>query len=246
MRPFSTTLLTIILALGLLVACGGDPPVPDVAEREPPITYLSLGDSLAVGVGASEPAERGYAPLYREHLAATTDREVEFENLGVSGETSESFIGDFPDGDSQLRRAVDAMRENPECVVTLSIGGNDLLRVAGASDAERREAVDRFGFNLNYILRTLKESSDRPPEVAVFTIYNPLPGSFTDRWADRANDVIRSVAGRQGVSVARADRAFEGREREYTHFSEQQPDIHPNDRGYRVLAETLIESTSPS
>lgn len=29
---------------------------------EPPLTYVSLGDSLAVGVGASDPRERGYAP----------------------------------------------------------------------------------------------------------------------------------------------------------------------------------------
>ena len=50
--------------------------------------YVSLGDSLAVGVGASDPRERGYAPLYHKLLQESVDQEMAFVQLGVGGETS--------------------------------------------------------------------------------------------------------------------------------------------------------------
>ncbi|TCJ13698.1 SGNH/GDSL hydrolase family protein [Rubrobacter taiwanensis] len=234
-------MLTVILLALLSTACGGELPVREPpSEEPPPLTYLSLGDSLAVGVGASDPDELGYTPLYRDRLAEATGREVELVNLGVSGETSSSMIGES--GDSQLDQAVRVLRESPEAVVTLSIGGNDLLRVRNAPDAARREALDRFGWNLNYILRTLRRASESPPEIVVLTLYNPAPGTITDPWTGRMNETIRAVAGRHGASVARADRAFEGRERQYTHFGER-PDIHPTDAGYRALADELLKST---
>ena len=43
-----------VLFLALVSSCSG----------EPPASYISLGDSLAVGVGASDPRDLGYAPLY--------------------------------------------------------------------------------------------------------------------------------------------------------------------------------------
>ncbi len=215
-----------VLLLALASSCSG----------EPPAAYVSLGDSLAVGVGASDPREHGYAPLYRDLLERETGREVQLIQLGVAGETSESFVNG---PNSQLARAEKALAEHPGAAVTLSLGGNDLLSVANGTDAEREEALARYAWNLDYVLETLKDASDPSPRVAVLALYNPVPGSFTDEWTSRLNAEIRRVAEDNAVSVAAADEAFRGQEGEYTHHDRYPWDVHPTDEGYEALARTF-------
>ena len=64
------------------------------------LTYLSLGDSLAFGVGADDSSadisngNRGYVSLFANTLAARNGGVTpNVINLGVSGETSSSFFG---------------------------------------------------------------------------------------------------------------------------------------------------------
>ncbi len=206
---------------------------------EPPLTYVSLGDSLAVGVGASDPRERGYAPLYRDLLEKETGREVTLIGLGVAGETSESFVNG---PDPQLLRAREALAENPGAVVTLSLGGNDLRSVQGGTDAEREEALVRYAQNLGYVLRTLEGASDPAPQVSVLALYNPSPGGFTDEWTGRLNGEIRRVAAENGVPVAAADEAFRSNEEEYAQQARYPWDIHPTDAGYEALARAFAEA----
>lgn len=211
------------------------------AAEESRITYVSLGDSLAVGAGSSDPIERGYAPLYRDDLEKETDREVRLVQLGISGETSDSFIGDYP-ADSQLSRATEALRRNPGATVTLSLGGNDLMRTGDYTDAEREAAISAYGRNLDFILETLDGASRPAPRITVLAYYNPAPGSFTDRWVGRLNTEIRTVAEQNGVRVAAGDRAFVDREGEYTRHDQYPWDIHPTDAGYEALAEAFTEA----
>ncbi|MDP8952812.1 MAG: SGNH/GDSL hydrolase family protein [Actinomycetota bacterium] len=240
-RIFAAT----VLVLPLASSCAEEAPSTSVAEKEapasateqePPLAYVSLGDSLAVGVGASDPDERGYSPLYRALLEGETGREVRLTQLGVSGETSDSFING---PDPQLARAESALAENPGAVVTLSLGANDLL---SSTDEDREEALARYSRNLDYILRALNGASDPAPRIAVLALYNPAPGSFTDVWAGRLNDEIRTVAEKNGASVAAGDRAFEGREAEYAHYARNPWDIHPTDAGYEALARAFAEA----
>lgn len=226
-------LLILVPTLAMLASC---------SEERPPQAYVSLGDSLAVGVGASDPVEKGYAPLYRDGLEAASGRPVELTQLGISGETSESFIGGYP-GDSQLARAEETLRENPGARVTLSIGGNDLLDVAGATDAEREAAIEDYGENLDFVLKTLQEASEPEPEISVLALYNPAPGSFTDYWTGRLNAEIRNVAEANGVGVAAGDEAFVDREGRYSHHTRYPWDIHPTDEGYAALAEVFAEAS---
>ena len=230
----------------LLAACSA-PPTP---ERRPepqrpagPLTYVSLGDSLAVGVGASDPRKLGYAPLLREHLERSTGREVRLVQLGVSGESSESFVGGYPDAESsQLARALATLEENPGAHVTLSLGGNDLLRTADLSDPEREAALQRYTDNLDYILDRLGAALDPAPRITVLALYNPIPGSFTDLWVGHLNERIRGTAAEHDARVAAGDRAFRGHEEEYAHHARYPWDIHPTDSGYRALARAFAEA----
>ncbi len=222
--------VTLLLFALALTSCGS----------EPPLTYISLGDSLAVGVGSSDPRERGYAPLYRDLLAEETDRDVRLVQLGVSGETSDTFLNG---PDPQLTRAKTVLSQNPGAVVTLSLGGNDLLGAADATDAGREAALARYTRNLDRIFKELTASSDPGPRISVLALYNPAPGSFTDEWAGRLNETIREAAGRNGVAVADADVAFQGHEREYAHHARYPWDIHPTDLGHAALARAFVEAS---
>lgn len=228
MRPRAPTISLLIFVFAALLAgsCSGG---------RPPLVYLSLGDSLAVGVGSSDPPERGYAPLYEAHLERRTGREVDLIQLGVSGETSESFIGSYPDpAGSQLARAEEILGRSPGALVSLSLGGNDLLQ-APDDPERRREAVERFGENLDRILETLHGASEPPPRISVLLLYSPEPGGPADGWIARMNAEILACARRHGAVVANTPELFRGHEGEYL----RPGDIHPTDAGYRAIARAL-------
>jgi acyl-CoA thioesterase-1 len=225
-RRAHTPLLALLLAALLCasLSCSGG---------RPPLVYLSLGDSLAVGVGASDPPERGYAPLYEARLERKTGREVNLVQLGVSGETSESFIGSYPDpAASQLARAEAFLRRNPGALVTFSLGGNDLLQAERGPGRRREAAVEEFGENLDRILYTLRRASKPAPRISVLLLYGPAPGGPADRWTARMNAEILACAARHGAAVADAPELFRGHEEEYL----RPHDVHPTDAGYRALA----------
>ena len=105
-------LLAGLLVLSLLTVSG-----PASAEpSQPPIgqpLYLALGDSLAVGVGASTPAVTGYVPqfyqLFRQQLACQpagqpSCRSLALRNLSVGGATSTTLLAtQLPEAVAELQ-----------------------------------------------------------------------------------------------------------------------------------------------
>lgn len=159
-------------------------------------TYLALGDSLAVGVGASRP-ELGYVGRLFEALTAADDarpRVTRLQSLAVSGETSTSMIRT-----GQLVAALDAIAtaDPPASLVTLDIGGNDLLRLldtdACASAPLGAECLqllsltlDDFEANFRQIVGELLAALDQhAPDtpLAVMTYFNAFSGTDDDHEA---------------------------------------------------------------
>ena len=153
-------------------------------------TYIALGDSLAAGVGATRPNETGYVAALARALAApgATPAVAAHRNLAVSGETSQSMI----DG-GQLDAAVAAIAraDPPVSLVTLDIGGNDLLALLRTSECSTDPQGDAclalldetlvvFEQNFRHIVRTLREelAAHAPgAPLAVMTYYNPFSGT---------------------------------------------------------------------
>jgi lysophospholipase L1-like esterase len=140
----SARLLTAMVATcGLmLVAAGCSSPAPHRTDQasaagDPlpgPRYYVSLGDSLALGVqptvtGASEPTGSGYPNRIYSVLRAH-DPDWRLVKLGCSGETTHTMIGGgtchYPAG-SQLAEAEQFLRAHRGHVglVTIDIGAND-------------------------------------------------------------------------------------------------------------------------
>ena len=123
--------------------------------------------------------------------------DVELMNLGVAGDTSQDLIDEQLDRatDEIATRNSDADPDNDVAVVTLEIGGNDLLEIFfdlvlpgtcpnvedGLDNPECvqqvRETLDTYGPNLDEILTRLREAD---PDVPIFllTLYNPFSGGL--------------------------------------------------------------------
>lgn len=83
--------------------------------REGSLLYVAIGDSAALGLGASSP-RAGYVGLVADALAARTGREVRVRNLSIDGAT----LGVV------LREELPRLAGLQPDVVTLGIGANDI------------------------------------------------------------------------------------------------------------------------
>jgi len=145
--------------------------------------YVALGDSLAAGYqpGGAELRDTAYPALTARRLKAD-GATLTVENLGCSGETTTSLIEggkcDFDEG-SQLEQAEALLksRRGEVGLVTIDIGGNDLLRcVRGGADIDTAcvaDGVRTVDENLPTILERLGAAAGKDVPVLVLGYYNP-------------------------------------------------------------------------
>jgi lysophospholipase L1-like esterase len=228
--------------------------------------YIALGDSLSEGAGASDPQTTAFVPLVHQSLGDG----VALLNLGHSGDTSDDLLahGHLDDAVAEIeRRNGDDNAENDVTLVTLEIGGNDLLRLyfslvvtgrcpdveSSIDDPEctepLRAALDGFEPNLVTALDALQEAGPSL-RILLLTLYNPFPddsatgpvgdlsleGMADTPFEEGLNDIVRRQAEAHDVIVAEAYEPFQGRSDELISGDR----IHPNDAGYRVMADAVI------
>jgi lysophospholipase L1-like esterase len=240
------------------------------AAAPEPLTgvYIALGDSLSAGNGASVMDEDAFVPLVHEALGPN----IELLNLGVPGDTSEDLLNGGP-LDEAIRqieqRNSDSVAGNEVAVVTLEIGGNDLLNLffdlvvpaicPNLSDSlntprcvnEFEKTLDTYEPNLERILDRLRRAD---PDLPIFlmTLYNPfsgktptldelvelaLEGAPDTPFPDGLQDIIRAKADEHDVFLVDVYPHFEVKGAEYI----ANDIIHPNDTGYRVMADAVLD-----
>lgn len=250
-----TIALLIPLAL-LAAACGGS-----AAKRAGVIStdrqggvYVALGDSVAAGDGASDPATTSYVALIAAALRGELGPELELRTLASGGDTTQDLI------DAQLDSAAEALRNDDVRLVTLTIGGNDLnvlaqdpgKAVSCIQDLEKPpcpipEILTGIEQRLDTILGRLRDAGPNTP-LAIELYPNlfsgtgnpfeqPAEGAF-----ELVNEVIARVAGRYDVLLADPRADFTGRGGELTHLLDATPDPHPTDAGHRVIAEAFLKA----
>jgi lysophospholipase L1-like esterase len=161
------------------------------ADQSPPDYYLALGDSVAVGQGASGPDRFGYVGLFQRSLQTDHQGNERFVNLAVPGESSATFLS------GQMVRALEAIND-PDTdiqVVTLTLGADDFLPPVitepCASDPEDvacqltvATALTTFSGNYLAILTQLDIALAQDPgegRILVTTYYNPFDGTGDPR-----------------------------------------------------------------
>jgi lysophospholipase L1-like esterase len=198
--------LTLLVSLALTVALAA----PVAASGPIPTVFVAMGDSLAWGDGASVPTHTGYVPRLAGYFqGASHGGADELVNLSVRGASTGSLlVGQLPGAITLIADPSTDTR-----VVTISVGGNDLLDLVNDADdpcvvAPSSPACNALVFlamqgvatNMPQILGTLLAwlAADPGPEkVFVLLPYNAFSGTghplaeqigFALRGADMAID----------------------------------------------------------
>lgn len=218
--------------LYLLTACMLIATLP--VKAEPPwifendTRYMALGDSLAAGYGA-QPATQGYVYLlYKQGVFDKTPNTL-FANAAVPGATSADVLA------YQVPQAVKLFRPH---IITLTVGGNDLLTILGGADPN--VVLPQFQANLFLVLWSLRDELP-DSEIIVSNLYSisEIPGS--DPIVSLFNQIVAGVAMQFNAKVADVFSEFDGRngllliERNGAGEFE----VHPTNAGYRAMADAF-------
>jgi lysophospholipase L1-like esterase len=273
-------LYPIVLASALL-ACGtADTPEATTSSAsglKQHATYLALGDSIAFG---DDPTVENLANEnrfagYPESLARTL--ELRHVNAACPGETSGSFVAEgTPDNGcrafreqwgihakydgTQLAFALDYLRDNPVDLVTIALGGNDLLMVLAVCGGDAQCAVERLPpvlaeVQANFIQALSAIRGVYQGRIVVPTYFAPVEDPSVVAGARYLNAVLAGVATALGADVADAFEAFR---------PENQPrdvcadgllialpapqsgcDKHPSPAGDELIAQTIADVLAP-
>ena len=160
------------------------------SARQQATVYLALGDSLAWGDGASVPTHTGYVPRLAGYFSGGAHGDADqLVNLAIRGETTDTFLA------GQLAQAIGVIND-PDTdvrVVTISIGGNDLLNLLNEpTDPCVQDpsspicqfllftALQNVAATYPVILGSLQAALAADPgteKVFVMTLYNPFGGT---------------------------------------------------------------------
>lgn len=199
--------------------------------------YTALGDSLTTGFGALP--GNGFVPVYRRTAEGRLGSFVALSNLGVNGMTTADLEQRLRSNNT-FRSAV---REAE--IITISIGGNDLIRAAksgsgpsGISPRVLQKALQECKQNFSGIMSSisqLKAGARSPYIIRIVGLYNPYPQvSEATAWVRQFNQYAAGYSSRV-TGFASIYNDFAGNERGLLSLDH----LHPNGRGYRVIAGKL-------
>ncbi|MBW7456599.1 GDSL-type esterase/lipase family protein [Paenibacillus sepulcri] len=198
------------------------------------IHYAAIGDSLTAGVGGL--LGGGFVPKYGWLIQERLGQPVYYDKMGISG--------------ARMPRILSVVRHDPKArailgnadIITLTVGGNDMVDAARAFAVHRNEEVFsealtscRKNFaGILAVIRQLKSGS-KPYLIRAVDLYNPTPSQpEAGLWVRRFNSQLESFED-GNLKVANIYNSFLGRERELLWLDH----FHPNGRGYSVIAEEL-------
>lgn len=186
------------------------------ASRPAPLTYVALGDSLTVGIGARDP-EQGLVGLLAGRLAAARGQDVRVVNLGVSGTTLAGLRAE------QLPAAREVLAG--AALVTVCIGTND------AGTTPPAEFAAGFGALLDAL----------PDGALVADVPSFQGGRHAAEAAELAQLCRDALAARPRLRAVALEAATTGMG--ITEFSADL--AHPGPRGYRRYADAFWAAVEP-
>lgn len=226
--------------------------------------YVALGDSVAAGVGALDPAVGGYVPVLARLLSpqcdgsAATGCALAVRNLSLPGATTASLQRD------QLPQALALLQEQPGVrLVTVTVGGNDvfapILQSCGAAPEAPTcrsavvAALERVDTGIDEVLRQLESAAPPGTVVAVMTYYDPLPACRLSSLQPLSQQVLEGTGDAPGLNdVLRARAAEHGAVVVETADRLVVPDdlvgdldcLHPSGSGHERIAEAFADAVA--
>jgi lysophospholipase L1-like esterase len=210
-RRTTTGVLVVLASLVTLAT-----PAHAGSERGRPVWYLSLGDSLSVGVqptgGVNHPTTNGYSDQLYQALKSTSPK-LQMKKLGCAiTETTVTMLRgkgacqDQYKGRSQLADAVAFLREHrgSMALVTIDIGANDLEPCGSLAGIDEECVKERFidvATNLPPILAALRLAAGPHVTIVGMNYYDPFLAAYLipDIGPDIAAAANETLAGLLGA-----------------------------------------------
>lgn len=247
-----------LAAFLFLFLCASSAPAPAVAQNADSPAYIAIGDSLAFGIGVPDPAQQGYVALTYKSLDNSDryrDSGLDLVNLAIPGATSGDLLLEGGQLDTAIAEIERRSEDNAVEIISLDIGGNDLLSLAAAtspclSDPAADACLDFLGqtlgalqSNLQEVLQSLREAA---PTAGIFVLnlYNPFSGTgdiregLADLGVQQLNGVVGAVVADPSMDAKLGNvfQLFSGRGEQWIAGD----GLHPNEHGHQVLAEVLL------
>lgn len=249
---------------------------PGYTPVGPGDVYLALGDSLTTGTehDQNDDGQPGYPALVYSSLQAEYP-DLTFHNLGRDGESSGSMVADgqLAAAESYITITSEITTGRTVGLITLSIGGNDMVSILpapGGESADGAQTLASFTANLDTILSRLvaaitDANGQRQADIIIMDYYNPYPDlsvpptgeKMTDTWTPQFNAAIHQAAETYGIPVAEVYDAFRGRSvgdltfvnpEIYTNpmllGDETSLDYHPTQQGHQTIADEFLAVSS--
>lgn len=191
------------------------------AHAAPPTTYVAIGASDAVGVGAADPTTEGWVPRFGARLGS----EARVINLGVSGSTLSQALSE------QLGPALDAQPD----VVTVWLAVNDL---------NARVPLEQYAVDLDTMLGQLETTHARVlvgnvPDLGGLAAYRGVDAGPLKAEVDRWNQVIANTTARHGATLVDLYSRWQEIAEHPEYLSAD--GFHPSSEGYQALADVFGE-----
>lgn len=175
--------------------------------------YVALGDSTAVGVGASSP-EKSYVGLIAQQIQDTTGKSVRVINLATGDASIDNIITD---------QIPELSLYKPD-LITLTVGSKDI-------DSNTDISVIAQKFNALFALL--------PAHSYVAQLPNTLDAKKDQRIQD-LNSLIGNEADQAGVNMVPLYDATKKGNIDISYFDWDLS--HPNDKGYLLWANTFLSA----
>ncbi|HEL2055579.1 TPA: SGNH/GDSL hydrolase family protein [Streptococcus suis] len=217
--------------------------------------YVALGDSLTEGVGDTT-GQGGFVPLLAQSLTNDYGYEVDYQNFGISGNTSNQILKRMKEK-QELKTALQEAN-----LLTITVGGNDLRKVIIKNIANLKlstfdKPAKEYGKRLESIIQVARKDNPSLP-IYVVGIYNPFFLSLpeltemqviVDKWNTTTEETVakyenvyfvgindllyRGLEGEAGISQLNQSQSNN------LLFEEDQ--FHPNNTGYEIIKKAVLE-----
>lgn len=210
--------------------------------NHPCLTYVAVGDSLTVGVGASFLAP-GFVGRYARLTEQALNSRIFADIYAKSGIETGGVLNIV------MNKALH-QKINGANIITISAGGNDLIQaskefVESGDTMDLAQSVKECHANMVKIMETiheLKKECGVPFVIYLLNIYNPLPDiPLADKWVRLFNRHLNSFDNGNAIRVVDIYTVFKGRQEGLL----SRDHIHPNNLGYQEIARALVNLGYP-
>ncbi|MFC5463349.1 SGNH/GDSL hydrolase family protein [Lederbergia graminis] len=214
-------------------------PFPPESFFPKDLSIVAFGDSLTKGVGDTT-NQGGYISYLKTLLESQEEiRTAEFQNFGVSGNTTKDLLNRL--NNEELQSAI----QSSDAVI-ITVGGNDVMEVFKSNILNLKlsmfvSAQEGYSQRLREIIEKIR-SYNQNTQILLVGIYNPFLGWFSDihemqeivtRWNKTSLDIISTF---DHASLVPIEDIFLNQEESLFHTDY----FHPNNLGYELIAERII------